>query len=225
MDKIDDIINKVHCADCLEFMKNIPDKSIDLVLTDPPFNCGKDFKNDKMELNEYFKWLDKFISMLPRVMKDNTALLIECSKKYLPENLDILRKYFNYEHLIINHYTNDMRRGKMGWSKYSIILWFSKGHRKNNFCTGDLIKTVIISDKKQFRHPSPKVITCYKKIIEQFSNENDIILDCFLGSGTTALACIQLNRKYIGIEISPEYCKIAQARIDKENSQLKMELK
>lgn len=216
------LLNQIICGDCLEIMKKINDKSIDLILTDPPFNCGKDFENDNMDLNEYFKWLESFISLLPRIMKDDTALIIECAKKYLPENLDILRKYLNYEHLIVNHYTNDMRRGKMGWSKYSILLWFSKGHRKNNFCTGDLIKTTIISDKKQFRHPSPKVISCYKKILQQFSNIGDVVLDPFIGSGTSAIACKFLGRNFIGIEINPDYVEIANKRLANTYRQLEL---
>jgi DNA modification methylase len=62
-------------------------------------------------------------------------------------------------------------------------------------------------------HPSPKPISCMKKLVDRLSKPNDTILDCFLGSGTTAVACKELNRNCIGIEISPEYYKIAEQRI------------
>ncbi len=191
-------------------------ESIDLVVTDPPFNGGKEFQNDNMEHYDFLRFLRDSVIQFSRLLRNDRALIIECSKKLLPENLDILRAHLRYEHLIVNHYTNDMRRGKMGWSKYGIFLWFSKGHRKNNFSTGDLIKTTIISDKGEFRHPSPKIVSAYHKMIEQFSNEQDIILDSFLGSGTTCIAAKNLNRKSIGIEIEPKYCEIAVKRLRQE---------
>ena len=67
--------------------------------------------------------------------------------------------------------------------------------------------------KEKWKYPNPKSIYSYGKLIEMFSKENDVVLDCFIGSGTTAIACKELNRKFIGFEINKEYYDIANIRI------------
>jgi len=208
-------------GDCLTILPLIKDK-VDLVLTDPPFNCGKEFANDKKNKQDFLKWIENVYKKIYINIKENGSILTECSKKYILDIGNILLKFFNYEHILINHYTNDMRRGRMGWSKYSFMLWFAKGKGKKNYCSGDLFKTTIKTDKHLFRHPSPKVISFYEKLIDLFSKENDLILDCFLGSGTTAIACEKLNRRWIGIEISEKYCETAKQRIKNEYDKLKL---
>ena len=74
--------------------------------------------------------------------------------------------------------------------------------------------------KKKYNHPTTKPLGLIKDLIYFYSNKNDLVLDPFLGSGTTAVACERLNRRWIGIEISEEYCKIAKERILKESSKL-----
>ena len=71
-----------------------------------------------------------------------------------------------------------------------------------------------IKDKKLYNHPTIKPITIIEKLIRNSSNENDLILDCFMGSGTTGVACKNLNRNFIGIELSKEYFEIAKERIN-----------
>jgi len=210
---IESFLDRVICGDCLEVMKGIPDGSVNLVLTDPPFNCGKDFDNDNLGEIEYFKWLDRIYGMIYLKMKNNTPFVTECSKRYLPQTLSLLNNYFNYEHQIIIYYNNQCRRGKIGWNNYSISLWCSKGKSKLQYHYMDVFSTPFEKEIKNINHKSPKFIKPYKKLVDLFSKENDIILDPFLGSGTTAVACKQLNRHYIGIEISPEYCKIAEERL------------
>ena len=201
-------------ADCLEILPRLP--KVDLVLTDPPFNHGKDFANDNMNDADYLSWIDNIYKQIYFVMADDSAIISECAKRHLIPILNILSKYYTYEHQIINHHTNDMRRGKMGWSKYSIFLWFGKGKSKKRYCYGDLLKTTIVSNKKEFSHPSPKVIECYKRIIDLFSDKNQTILDTFLGSGTSIIAAKNLGRKCIGIEIKKKYCDIAIKRLRQE---------
>ena len=77
----------------------------------------------------------------------------------------------------------------------------------------DMVQIPANTNAKQFGHPCAKSLLLYTWIISKLTNENDIILDPFLGSGTTAVACKQLNRKYIGIEINPDYCRIAKERL------------
>lgn len=77
-------------------------------------------------------------------------------------------------------------------------------------------------DKKLYKHPTIKPLQIIKNLIINSSKENDVILDCFMGSGTTGVACKQLNRKFIGVEINKEYFNIAKERIEKTNNQISL---
>jgi len=203
-----DFINKIICGDCLEVMKDIPDKSVDLVLTDPPFNIGKDFANDNLTHNEWCLFCNKFALALLSLHPLN--ILVEVNKKdnVMRQSLD---RYFKYRYAICLNYTNSMRQGTIGYHNWGLVLWYGEGKCHKRYM--DRIDSTLHNTKKEFTHPSPKEITHYKKLIEMFSQPNNLILDPFLGSGTTAVACKELGRRYIGIEISPEYCKIAEKRI------------
>ena len=112
-----------------------------------------------------------------------------------------------------------MRNGKVGFSSFSLVLWYSKNKKKVNRYR-DFIAEPFVNNKNVSHHPTPKNINHYKKIISMFSNEDDLILDPFLGSGTTAVAAKALGRKFIGIEIDPKYCEIAQRRVDMQPERL-----
>jgi len=202
-------VNKIICGDCLEVMKGIPDKSVDLVVTDPPYGINKDFKNDNLNDEELEILLSKVSRELKRICRYN--LLVDSPKNKIPLFIKAFNAW-NYEYLIVLHETNGMRNGKVGYNNCGIMLWFSNKKRKINRYR-DVISRPLKNTKKEFSHPSPKNIEHYKKIIEMFSNKDDIILDPFIGSGTTAVACKELGRKYIGIDISENYCEIARRRI------------
>jgi len=204
--------NKIICGDCLEVMKNIPDKSVDLVLTDPPFGIGKDFKNDSLSNIDLQYLLTEVGWELKRICKYN--LLVDTPKNKIPLFIRAFNMW-NYEYLIVLHETNGMRNGKIGFNNCGIVLWFSNKKRKINRYR-DVISESLINTKKEFSHPSPKNVKHYKKLVEMFSNQDDLILDPFLGSGTTAIACQQLKRNFIGIEISEKYCEIARQRLRQE---------
>jgi len=190
-------------------MKGIPNGSVDLCLTDPPFGVNKDFENDNLNDKELEILLSRVSCELKRVCKYN--LLIDSPKNKIPLFIKAFKSW-KYEYLIVLHETNGMRNGKVGYNNCGIVLWFSNIKRKINRYR-DVISKPLKNTKKEFSHPSPKNIEHYKKLIEMFSNKNDIVLDPFLGSGTTAVACKELKRKYIGIEINPEYCETAKNRI------------
>lgn len=255
MYKIEEIINRVHCADCLEFMKNIPDNSIDLILTDPPYNISKENDNrNRSNLNspimrrksplkyDFGEW-------------DNMSRedFLTFTKNWLLECCRILRyggtiiSFFNKEDIsFLGWETKKMNirtRTIFTWCKQNPVpsfrkvnylsatefIWIgSKGKSDWTFNFNyqkEMMNFMNIPNASSYgetEHPTEKPLKLIKHFIKIHSNQNDIILDCFLGSGTTAVACLQTNRKYIGIEISPEYCKIAEERIKQEQSQLKL---
>ena len=196
-------------GDCLEEMKKMPDKSIDLVLTDPPFNVGKEFANDNLSNTEWKKFCLDFAQLCSKLEPKN--MLIEVSKKdkYMREAFD---RYFRYRFAICLNYTNSMRQGTIGYHNWGMILWYGEGKCYKRY--KDRIDSAVHSTKKEFTHPSPKEVTHYRKLIEMFSIEGQTVLDPFMGSGTTGVACKELGRDFIGIEISPEYFKIAENRIN-----------
>ncbi len=202
----------IYNGDCLEVMKEFDDNSIDHVLIDPPYGKYKSFENDNLNDVLLYAFLKKISKQLHRICKFN--LCIDTAKDKLPLFLRAFEN-FNYEYPVILHETNGMRNGKVGFNNYGLILWFTKEKTKINRYR-DVFSEPIISNKKDFSHPSPKNIKHYSRVVAMFSNKNDIVLDCFLGSGTTAVACKDLGRKCIGIEISKKYCDIAIKRLAQE---------
>jgi DNA modification methylase len=104
-----DMINKVHCADCLEFMKQIPDKSIDLVLTDPPYNINLQpqrgltdaIENDNMLSEDFIEFIDKYFSECKRILKDDTFLITFLGWSTIPEFRQVCDKYFTLKSMPI----------------------------------------------------------------------------------------------------------------------------
>jgi DNA modification methylase len=208
----DAFINKVICGDCLEVMKHIPDGAVDLVVTDPPYGVGfkgkaTKFHGPKGDAYQGFDDNNKYIDcvVLPAItlaMSKVTRMVItpgtrQCFKYpqpaeiggvFCPGGAGISRWGFTCLHPIL-YYGNDPQRG----------------------CHPNSFQSNAIAAKNG--HPCPKPIEWMHWLVNRASLNNDIILDPFLGSGTTAVAAKQLGRKYIGIEINPDYCKIAEDRL------------
>ena len=212
---------KIIQGDCLEVMKTFADKQFDLVLTDPPYGVGKDFANDDLSDKDLEAFLQEISKELKRITKYH--LLLDAPKN----KIDLFCRAFsdwNFEYTIVLHETNGMRNGKVGYNNCGILLWFSNEKRKVNRYK-DVWSESITNTKKDFSHPSPKNPKHYKRALEMFSggrkegekgetgDRQMTILDPFMGSGTTLLVAKQLGLNATGIEISPEYCQIAQDRL------------
>uniref|UniRef100_A0A6M3Y5Q4 Putative methyltransferase n=1 Tax=viral metagenome TaxID=1070528 RepID=A0A6M3Y5Q4_9ZZZZ len=196
-----ELINKIICGECLEVMKDMPDKSVDLVLTDPPY--GVNFKYDKYEDTEenWYNLIDKVIPEMRRIA--TMVIMPSCQIK----RLDWFYKNHKPDWLICWY------KGSVGHSAYigfndwePHLVW-----GKNNTNMHDYFRATPEPFKNG--HPCPKPIEWAKWIISRATKEDDIVLDPFIGSGTTAVACQNLKRNFIGIEISKEYVKIAEERL------------
>lgn len=205
-------------GDCLELMKEIPDKSIDLILTDPPYgmNFQSNFRKEKYKKinnDENLLWIDDFLKESYRVLKDNTCIYIFCSW----HNVDIFKKniekYFKIKNIII-WVKNNTSMGDLKGSyapKYEMIIFAHKGRRlMNGFRYPDVIEAKRTNNKL---HPTQKPIELLEKFIMASSNENDIVLDPFTGSGSTGVACQNTNRNFIGFELDEKYFEIAKERL------------
>ena len=201
-------------GDCLEEMKKIPDKSIDLVLTDPPYGIGY----------EYLTY------------KDTKENLIELIKGFVPEVLRIAKRvaifsgvqniclYPQSDWVMSYSWNTTATYGKMGYNQWQPLLFYGKDIKGfgsvNGILKSDSIKLSggasigFLSKFPKGKHPCPKPEIIIKKLITRLSNENEVIIDPFMGSGTTGVACKELGRNFIGIEIDPKYFEIAQRRIN-----------
>lgn len=201
------------CGDCLVEMKKIPDKSIDLVLTDPPY--GKQWargKNgigvlkDKNEKFENVAWDSKIptkevFNEMFRISKNQIIF----GGNYFTDFLLPSNCWIVWDKL------GDLKLGTQIPFAHCELAWTSLNKTVKKYT---LRSQGFIKDTKDIRvHPTQKPSELFKWIIKDFSHKGESILDCFMGSGTTGVAAKELGRNFIGIEISPEYFKIAKKRI------------
>jgi len=235
----EDFINNIICGDCLTIMRQMPDECLDLVVTSPPYNLknstGNGMKDgrgslwkksslrdgaytthdDNMPYPEYIKWQRNSLTEMMRLIKDDGAI------------------FYNHKWRVQKGLMQDRREIIQGFPVRQIIIWnrktrinFNQGYfapqfeviyviAKRNFklvkgatALGDVWEFLA---EKNNPHPAPFPVALIERIIS--STHAKTILDPFSGSGTTAIAALNLNRNYIGIDISPEYCESAKNRI------------
>lgn len=203
-------------GDCLEVLPKLEDESVDLIITDPPWSIGKK-EYDKG--NKGLNLLQELSNDLFRILKIGGHMLIDSSFEQIFKVNNILKDCFLFRQPIILYCNNQIgHRSYVGWNHFRTILWYCKP-RENGSPSPvvkryrDVIEFTMISTKNQgWSYPNPKSVYSYSKLVEMFSKVNDVILDIFVGSGTTILACQETKRNCIGIEINPKYCEIVKKR-------------
>ena len=224
-------INKIYKIDCREYMKTLPNESIDLIVTDPPYKVtargsagnsggmlqkkinrqGMVFKHNDIKINE-------FMPELYIVLKEGSHCYIMTNHVNLIEMLNVAKECgFHFIKSLIWNKGNKIM-GQCYMSQFEYILFFRKGkHKKINNCgTPDILD---IPNKKtkdetgKNLHDTEKPIDLMKILVENSSNEGDLIYEPFMGIGSTVLACIELNRNYVATEIDESYFNIAKNRI------------
>jgi len=193
-------LGKLYHGDCLSIMPEL--EPVDLVLTDPPYGVGK------------AEWDDKYISIEGLLIKKAVGVVINCGDKNIATCISAMGE--SYKGMYYGWNMNGMTRGPLGYMNVIPAVCGGKLKRGMNFCKFS------IQDLSRKNHPSPKPIEYYMAILQRFSDELQSVLDTFLGSGTTAVACERLKRRWIGIEIEEKYCEISAKRIEAERKQLKL---
>ena len=228
-------LNKIYNEDCLEGMKRILDNSIDLIVTDPPYLINykskgrkdKEHRFKKVILNDDNEDLIKdYIKECYRILKDDTAMYMFCSAAKVDFFKTELEKYFTMKNMIIwekdNHTAGDLE--SMFGRKYEIVFLVNKGIKKfNGKRLGDVWKFKRVLGDKQV-HQNQKPIELIEQCIEKHSDENDIIFDGFMGSGTTAVAAMNTNRRYIGFELDEYYYNVAMKRLNNHDPHKQIDL-
>lgn len=204
-------LNKIYCGDCLEVMKQLQDKCVDLVLTDPPYGTKTDQRGDSFMVGEFSNVLPLVLPQIHRVLKSDGAFYCFTSWTQMPEWLLRFQQYFKLQNILV--WDKQRHSGCYSPSSWQFtwegIYFGIKGKRKIRKYQRD----VLISEEKGKRVVMQKPVDILEKIILASTDEGDTVLDPFIGSGSVALACQKTNRNFIGIEISPEYCKIAEKRL------------
>ena len=200
--KIEELKNKILNCDCLEIMKDIPDNSVDLVLTDPPYGINAD------------KGIGRSIRQGIEAGK------IESGNW---DNKPPKKEYFNEifrisKYQIIfggNYFSLPNSKSFIIWDKGETMYGRDFAECEFAWITPDKPAKIFKKSPTQLNriHPTQKPLELFEWCLVNYSQENDLILDPFLGSGTTAVACQNLKRNFIGIEISEKYCEIARQRL------------
>ena len=234
-------------SDCLTALKDIPTQSVDLILTDPPYNLGlfmqnRDTNLKKMRDNffgaadwdnlDYESWkasLEIFFEQSARIIKTGGAMIVFMAIIKVESVIAIAEKYgFYYKTTGIWHKLNPMPRNMNLHFVNSTESWiyFTYKKRTGTFNNDgavihDFVETSLTmgNEKKHGKHPTQKPIQLMKHFVELLSNKDDVVLDLFMGSGSSGVASKLLGRKFIGIEINPTYFEIAKKRIEEVKCQ------
>ena len=266
--------NIIYCGDNIIWLKNFPDKCIDLIYLDPPFFSNRHYEvifNDGEEIrsfedrwkggiNHYIEWMKDRVFELHRVLKDTGSFYLHCdwhASHYLKVMCDEIFGYSKFRNEIVWHYRRWTGKAKMFQKLHDVILFYTKSnnykfnvlyteytegsvdrkmqgilHRfKDNesFLVSDkaidkkgvrendvwLIPFVAPSAKERLGYPTQKPEALMDRIVKASSSKNDLVLDPFCGCGTTIAVAQKLQRKWIGIDVSPSACKLMKNRVEK----------
>lgn len=217
-------VNGIYLGDSLELIKSIDDESIDMVLTDPPYQVSYKTNRRKNKEHRFCQEIEndnnpdiikEIIPELYRVLKNNSAIYMFCSYHSVDLFKKLISEYFEIKNIIVwvknNHSVGDLKAQFA--PQYELIVYANKGRR---FINGKRISDVWFFDRivgKNQLHQNQKPISLLRQCIVKSSSENDVILDPFSGSASTAVACLEEDRKFICIEKDPYYYDVSISRV------------
>lgn len=219
------MIQKLILGDCLELIKNIPDKSIDLVLTDPPYrmtkrgkSCRPNWMPDNMGDNVFNGDIPDtkvWMSECFRVLKDETHFYVFTNTNEIQNYLNRATEVGFKLHNIISMIKDTGMPNRWYYKQTELVLFFRKGKAKpiNDYTSRDNVKVIMPKVSSGKLHITEKPLDFIEKLVSNSSLDQEIVLDPFLGSGTTCLAAKNLNRQFIGIEKDEKYFNIAKERL------------
>ncbi len=216
-------------GDCLELMKNIPDGSVDLILTDPPYNIARNNNFKTMgragiDFGEWDKGFNQFawLSEIPRILKPNGSVVIFNDWK----NIGEIAKHCESLGLTIKDMlrwekTNPMprNRDRRYITDFECAIWLTNKcakwefHRLSEAYQRPVFRYPVVMGANKF-HPTQKPVKLLEDIILIHSSIGEVVFDPFMGSGSTGVACVNTNRNFIGIELDDTYFEIAKQRIN-----------
>jgi len=231
-------LNVIEQCDYRDFISSIPDDSIDLLLTDPPYNAsnsGLSTEGGHKLINQGwdkgFNPTEFIVGILPK-LKDNGQMLVFCSYHLLGKYLNLVKPlqkgefwrsditpFLEWKQILHWYKTNSMPSltGKLYGFAVEYILWYCKSKEytfdKSQRASYLNIFESQVGTYKVTEHPCEKPIGLIKQLLRTHSLPNDTVCDLFMGSGTTAVACKESDRNFIGCEIDPKWVEIAHKRL------------
>lgn len=227
--------NELILGNCYEYFKNIPDKSVDLIVTDPPYRIHADSSGGLSDKRDWLKNIHNnnldefdpkiFLTEIQRILKVFNVY-IYCSKDLLVDYITFAKdNKYNWDLLTLckknpiptkcNKYLSDL--------EYCIFIRESGAYFNSNLSYEKYYKAKSMNVKKADYHPTEKPLNIISDHVEISSKVGDLVVDPFMGSGTTIIACKKLKRNYIGIEIDPEFFEKAKMKIAGLRSDEKIE--
>ena len=201
-------------GDCLELMRDLPDGSVDAVITDPPYGIDGDYDSYEDTPDNLRKLVPEFLPEARRIARGVVAVFTGVKNMDLYQGSDWRLAW------VVPQGSGVSAWGFTCWTPISV---FGKDPYSGNGSRPD-----VCVDYKPRRtdcgHPYEKPLSVMWWLINRVAPYSDTILDPFMGSGTTGVACVKLNRNFIGMEINPDYFKIAQRRIEEAQMQLALPL-
>ena len=195
---------ELHLGDCLEFMKTLPDKSVDVVITDPPYGIKK-AEWDTAFPTEWYQDAKR--------IADTTGIISGSAQ--LKISVPLVGD--DFVEVIAGRNLNGMTFSPIGFGNWLACVVAGKKPKAGI----TFFEFAVRGEMPD--HPSPKPIEYMKKLIMRMTDDGDTVFDPFMGSGTTGVACVQTGRNFIGCEIDPEYFKIAEKRIKDAQQQMRLE--
>lgn len=231
----------IYNEDCLNILKTLEDSSVDVILTDPPYNIAKysrgnikisgrsDLNNDLEEWDLVDLDPALFLEEFKRILKPTGNIFIFTSYNQIGKWHDVFDSEFDTFQFMVWHKTNPapnmFKKGFLNSCELIVALW-NKGHTWNfkgqnamhNFIESPIcMRPERLSDPK---HPTQKPVKILKHLVEISSNPGDVILDPFMGVGSTGVAALSLDRKFIGIELEEKYFKATEDRLKTVQTEL-----
>ena len=208
----------LYCGDCLEIMPQLEDK-VDLVITDPPYSIGTTstgIKGTWLDNNLIKPFFEQFFNMIKQLLSISGEFYINTDWRTYPFLYPIIVQKMRITNCIVWDY-EWIKAGSHYRFSHEFIIYGQKlegQKRKFSASERDVWRIAPMNfTRNEKLHQQEKPVKLILKMVQNSSIENDLILDPFFGSGTSAVACIETDRRWIGIEISQEYCDIANKRI------------
>lgn len=237
MFELSSLVNTIIQGDCLETLKQMPDNCIDCVVTSPPYNKGYNRKkmypadnwsqyaidyevfHDDMPEDEYQEWQKEIMRELVRIIKPKGSIFYNHKPRVVNHRLILPTEWlgeFNIRQVLIWNRKNSPQLASIRWLPTSeYIYWITKTNIQPKFYNRSRYKTEVITlpPRKMKDHPAPFPEKLVEILVQNTTDKNDIVLDPFIGSGTTAFVCKKLFRNYIGVELNPKYVEFANNRL------------
>lgn len=236
------IAQKIILGNAISEMQKLESETFDLVIADPPYNLGKDYGNnqDNKDFEEYLEFSKKWLTEAYRLLKPNGTLYVFMGFRFISYLYSILDRDLRmfFHSWIVWHYTQGIGKTKGFSPRHDDILVFTKSkififnlddirvpqkyyRERNNMRganPGDVweFSHIHYCNENRQNHPTQKPEGLIERMVLASSHENSLVLDPFLGSGTTLRVCQQLGRFGTGIEINPDYIQMSQERLENE---------